>query len=87
MVEEEDDVADWDNSDYDDEIDEPNNYAKAASRYHQIPRNIEIGMGGRAYHYAPSSEDDMESEDMEAGYSDIQNEEEEAQRIADEEDE
>lgn len=64
----------------DDHVVEPN-YPSAKFR-----RNVEIGLGGRAYHYA-DSEDDMESDDMEADYSDIQNEEEEAQRIADEEDE
>ena len=44
-------------------------------------------MGGRLYHYV-ESEDDMESDDdMEADYSDIMDEEERAQQIADQEDE
>ena len=47
----------------DDHVEEPN-YPSAKYR-----RNIEIGLGGRAYHYA-DSEDDMESDDMEADYSD-----------------
>ena len=80
--EEEDDDSgdDWDISQDDHVVEEPN---YKSSKYR---RNIEVGMGGRVYHYA-DSEDDMESDDMEAGYSDIQIEEEEAQRIADEEDE
>ena len=44
----------------------------------RMPPKVEVGLGGRLYHYA-DSEDDMESdEDMEAGYSDIMDEEENA---------
>ena len=44
---------------------------------HKVPK-LEVGMGGRLYHYV-DSEDEMESEDgMEAGYSDIMDEEERA---------
>ena len=44
-------------------------------------------MGGKLYHYADSEEDMESGEDMEAGYSDIMDEEERAQEIADREDE
>ena len=44
----------------------------------RVPAQLEVGLGGKLYHYA-DSEDDMESEeDMEAGYSDIMDEEERA---------
>ena len=53
----------------------------------RVPTKVEVGMGGKLYHYADSEEDMESGEDMEAGYSDIMDEEERAQEIADREDE
>ena len=49
-------------------------------------QKVEIGFGGRAYHYADSSEEE-DDEIMEARFDDIEEEELEAGRIADQEDE
>ena len=46
---------------------------------------MEVGYGGRVYHYAESSEE--EEDEMEARFDDIEEEELEAGRIADQEDE